>query len=95
MPGWEGGSTRAWRKIRAYVLRRDQYRCQLRIAGICKVRANCVHHLDGKALGDDPARCVASCTPCNLHVGDPNRARDPQTHAITARDPEPKQRTAW
>ncbi len=84
--GWEGGSTRGWRKIRLAVLQRDHYVCQLRINGVCTYRADCAHHLDGKALGDSPDRCVASCTPCNLHVGDP---------AGRGSDPEHVQRTAW
>ena len=69
---WQGGSTRAWRKVRAYVLRRDSFRCQVRMDG-CTVRATCVHHLDGKALGDDPSRLVASCNSCNQAIGDPAR----------------------
>lgn len=81
---WGKGSTRAWRKLRAQILARDGYRCQLKIPGTCKTLATCVHHLDGKAMGDDPARLVASCTPCNLAVGDP-----------TAHDPSPQPRTAW
>ena len=84
--GWEGGSTRAWRKIRLAVLNRDGWRCQLQIDGICTTIADCVHHLDGKAMGDNPDRVVASCTPCNLHIGDP---------AGRGRDPEHVQRTAW
>lgn len=28
MNGWAGGSTRAWRKLRALVLERDGYRCR-------------------------------------------------------------------
>lgn len=27
--GWVNGSTRRWRKVRAFVLDRDRYRCQL------------------------------------------------------------------
>jgi 5-methylcytosine-specific restriction endonuclease McrA len=84
--GWEGGSTRAWRKIRAYVLARDQYRCQLKIEGVCTTFASHAHHLDGKAAGDDPARIVAACKECNLHIGDPARAPS---------DPEPAGSTWW
>jgi 5-methylcytosine-specific restriction endonuclease McrA len=82
--GWKNGSTRAWRKIRAQILRRDAYICQLKIVGVCTYKATCVHHLDGKALGDNPERCVASCTPCNLHIGDP-----------TGNDPGHRPRTNW
>lgn len=43
------------------------------------------HHLDGKRNGDDPSRIVAACPACNLAIGDPARARDP----------EPRPRTQW
>jgi 5-methylcytosine-specific restriction endonuclease McrA len=90
MTGWQGGSTRKWRTIRLAVLRRDRYRCQVRIAGICKTVADCVHHLDGKAHGDRQDRLVASCTPCNLHVGDPTAST-----STTQSDPEPRSTTTW
>jgi 5-methylcytosine-specific restriction endonuclease McrA len=83
---WGKGSTRAWRNLRLKILRRDGYRCQLRIPDTCTTIADCVHHLDGKAAGDDPDRLVASCTPCNLHTGDP---------AGRGHDPEHVSRTAW
>lgn len=80
---WAGGSTRQWRRVRAAVLARDGGRCQLQLPGVCTTRADCVHHTLGKAVtGDDPAHLVASCTPCNLRVGDP-RSTDPA--------PRPKQ----
>lgn len=82
---WKGGSTRGWRRTRAAVLHRDSYTCQLRLPG-CTTQATCVHHTVGKAVsGDDPALLAASCTHCNLAVGDP--ARTP--------DPPPTPRTRW
>jgi 5-methylcytosine-specific restriction endonuclease McrA len=82
---WGKGSTRAWRKTRAYVLDRDKWRCQVRGPG-CTVYADQVHHLYGKAQGDDPAGLVASCQACNLAVGDPNQG---------TRDPDPRPGTLW
>jgi 5-methylcytosine-specific restriction endonuclease McrA len=67
---WQGGSTRAWRRTRALVLARDAHTCQLQLPG-CAHRATHAHHLDGKAMGDDPSRIVAACAPCNLKVGEP------------------------
>lgn len=91
--GWVGGSTRAWRKTRLLVLERDGYLCQLRLPGEwtvvvdgetqtrrCTELATQVHHLDGKAAGDDPDRCVAACRNCNLKVGDPTGAHHHRPH---------------
>lgn len=82
--GWGGGSTWAWRRKRERVLKRDNYRCQLKIEGVCIGKATHVHHVKGKAMGDDERWLVAACAPCNLHVGDP-----------TKHDPEPRQWTGW
>lgn len=85
--GWEGGSTRAWRKLRSDVLFRDGGLCQLKLEG-CAVYADQVHHKDGVALGKitDPARLEAACASCNWKVGDPTAKADP--------DPNPP-RTNW
>lgn len=69
--GWGKGSTRAWRRVRDVVLRRDGYRCQIRIRGACTETATVVHHKRGKAAGDDPAHLEAACWECNNRVGDP------------------------
>lgn len=82
---WAGGSTKAWRKIRAGVLARDGYTCQIGLPGVCTTRATHVHHTQGRAVtGDDPRYLVASCAECNLKLGDPSK----QTH-------KPKRMTAW
>ena len=84
MGAWDGGSTRAWRKVRARVLARDSYLCQLRL-DVCTTTATCVHHTQGRAAtGDNPRYLVASCRECNAQVGDPTR-----------HDPAPKQVTKW
>lgn len=60
-------------------------RCRLGIVGVCKGKATHVHHTLGRALtGDDPRYLLASCEPCNLHVG------NPQT-----RKPKPRRVTRW
>ena len=82
--GWKNGSTRAWRKTRAYVLKRDGGKCQVGLDG-CTYIATCVHHTHGRATtGDDPKYLVASCQHCNQAIGDPSAA-----------DPAPTPRTAW
>jgi hypothetical protein len=75
------------------VLARDGYRCRVQVPGVCigaaplhaygDVPSGHVHHVFGKAAGDDPAYMVASCQPCNLHVGDPTRKPDPDPRPMT------------
>jgi 5-methylcytosine-specific restriction endonuclease McrA len=67
---WAGGSTRAWRRIRAEVLIRDGNTCQLRLDN-CTDRAEHVHHTLGRAVtGDDPRFLKAACERCNLDIGE-------------------------
>ncbi|MEU8636778.1 hypothetical protein AB0C38_31795 [Amycolatopsis sp. NPDC048633] len=87
---WRGGSTRRWRKLRAYVLDRDRWVCQLCNQPIDpKVKhpdpeSAHVHHLDGKVYGDDLDRMVAVHRRCNLAAGDPTRTADPEPKRVTA-----------
>jgi 5-methylcytosine-specific restriction endonuclease McrA len=80
---WAKGSTRQWRKVRALVLARDAYRCQVRIEG-CTGQASHVHHVHGRGVtGDDPRFLVASCQHCNLKIGDPTKLREPEPKRVT------------
>lgn len=81
--GWEGGSTRQWRRVRRAVLERDRYRCRLQLDG-CTIRATHAHHLKGKGMGDNPDDCIAACQHCNLKAGDPRRS-----------DPDPNPWPGW
>jgi hypothetical protein len=86
---WKGGSTRAWRRIRARVLadnkRVNKGRCRLKLPGVCTFTATQVHHTRGRGVtGDDPRYLMAVCKPCNLKVGDPSK-----------RDPKPTPHSNW
>lgn len=84
---WAGGSTRAWRKLRAHVLMRDGHLCQIpehpetpdhlraKLRRDCTKTATHVHHLDGREAGliVPPTRLTSSCESCNLTLGDPTR----------------------
>jgi hypothetical protein len=88
---WSGGSTRRWRKLRAYVLLRDGYVCQApthpetprhlatQLRKDCTKTATQVHHLDGREAGliCPPDRLISSCESCNLTLGDPTRFSPP------------------
>lgn len=86
---WKGGSTAHWRRIRRAVLFANQVenggRCVLAIPKVCTGVATQVHHTKGRAVtGDDPRYLVATCAPCNLHVGSPTRT-----------SPEPRPVSKW
>lgn len=70
---WAKGSSRSWRRVRALVLARDGYRCQLRL-DLCTTLATAVHHTVAREVaGDSPAMLIACCQPCNNTIGDPTR----------------------
>lgn len=90
---WASGSTRHWRRVRAAVLAHNQLpkrmggndgRCVRQIPDVCAGPADQVHHVLGKANGDDPRYLEAVCGPCNRHIGDPREY-----------EPQPKIRSRW
>lgn len=86
MGAWKGGSTRAWRTIRARVLANNPGgQCQLHIPNVCTGQATHVHHILGRTItGDDPKYLMPTCAACNLHVGEPGK-----------RGPKPTPTTRW
>jgi len=70
MPGWKG-SSRAWRVVRAAVLARDAYRCQIQ-GPHCTQIATTADHLVPKSQGgrDMMTNLRAACQPCNSHRSD-------------------------
>lgn len=85
---WAGGSTTAWRKLRAAVLlanaATNRGMCTLQIKGVCTGQATQVHHIQGKGAGDQESNLAAVCRGCNLKVGDPTRI-----------SPAPRPRSNW
>lgn len=67
------GSTRAWRRLRLYVLERDGWRCQLEWAPgrKCGAIASHVDHVIPRSVGgtDHPGNLRAACAACNLRRG--------------------------
>lgn len=67
------GSTRAWRRIRSYILERDGWRCQVPgpDGALCLAYAGTVDHIVPRALGgtDDPSNLRAACATCNSRAG--------------------------
>ena len=85
---WRGGSTASWKKVRAAVLLRDGYRCQLQLPGTCVGTATHVHHTqDRSVVGDDPMYLIAACARCNTSYGSPLQAK--------YGDPPARPRTRW
>jgi len=68
-------SSRRWKELRLRVLRRDHYRCQIRLPD-CLERADQVDHIIPREWGGpvwDMSNLQAGCGPCNRkreHLGD-------------------------
>jgi hypothetical protein len=74
------------------VLRRDGFRCQLQLPGVCRIDAPLfgghVHHVHGKTKcpgcrADHLDHLQAACAPCNLKTGEPTRKGDPPCNPMT------------
>ena len=60
------GSTRRWRKLRAYVLRRDGGRCQRCGGNAGNAKLECHHVIPRTAGGlDAPSNCRTLCLTCH------------------------------
>ncbi len=78
---------RPWRRMVAYILRRDGYVCQLRLPG-CTGVAETADHIIPFAVRPDlelePSNLQAACTWCNQHRG--------SRHVPAAQPPTPSPR---
>lgn len=71
---WRAGSSTAWRKMRAHILDRDRYQCQMpTLVGLpCLAPASTVDHITPLAEGGaflDPANLRAACARHNYAAG--------------------------
>lgn len=62
---------RPWRRVRAFVLNRDHFDCQLRYPEHCTERATEVDHIaqvmTNPELELDPTNLRSVCVPCHKH----------------------------
>jgi 5-methylcytosine-specific restriction protein A len=68
-----------WRRVRAFVLERDGYICQIRLPG-CTTRASDADHIVPASLGGawfDPSNLRAACKHCNVARRNGERAATP------------------
>lgn len=85
MPSVSRDRSHNWRRIRKQVLERDEFRCQIKILGVCTTIATVVHHTIGQALtGNNPAFLQAACAECNNKIGRPDGS-----------DVQPRRTTRW
>ncbi len=78
-----------YRRKRDAAMRNANWRCEIRIEGICIGAASECDHIDGVANDPDHLRLRAACKPCHAHVT--ARQRGPRA----PRDPGPVSRTNW
>ena len=68
-----------WRKLRLFVLERDNYECRVRLPG-CTGTAEVADHIQPWLAGGawlDPLNLRASCVHCNAVRGRQKRVTDP------------------
>jgi 5-methylcytosine-specific restriction enzyme A len=87
--GTQRTASTSWRKLRARVLERDEYRCQIADAAICTGTAETVDHLVPAFRGGSDAEenLQSACWPCHRRktgqeaaAAKPQRQRPPDKH---------------
>jgi 5-methylcytosine-specific restriction endonuclease McrA len=93
--------SRRWRALRLQILRRDLWRCQIRLDERCRDQATEVDHIESPhpELGDgsfwDPDNLRAACRPCNNGLNNPATARsfrEAQREQSPLANPSPRKR---
>lgn len=81
-----GGSTRAWRTLRAQVLKEEPL-CQIQTPGICtRISTTADHRLPVNhypQLEYDRANLQGACAPCNLSKGAQHMYEQPPQRALS------------
>jgi 5-methylcytosine-specific restriction endonuclease McrA len=84
--------TAAWRNARDACLRRVNWRCEIRIEGVCIGAASEADHIDQLANDPQHKRLRAACKPCHRAV---TAQQGGGARGHQAADPAPQPRTAW
>ena len=84
----------AWRKARLACLRRANWRCEIRLQGVCTGAATEVDHIHGAENDPNHRFLRAACKPCHAKTtaqqGGGYRNQD-----RASPDPDPRPRTNW
>lgn len=78
---WSTLNARTRSKLRAAVLHRDGYRCQIRLPGCTTVATTADHVAPRETGGDGLDNLRAACMGCNVRRGDPKK-QDPPSRAL-------------
>ncbi|MGH3220043.1 MAG: hypothetical protein ACRDPY_15285 [Streptosporangiaceae bacterium] len=82
----------AYRGARDECLRRANWRCEIRLTGICIGAATQADHIDQAANDPGHQRLRAACTPCHRAV---TATQGGGARNAQVTDPQPQPRTAW
>lgn len=88
-----GYGTAEYKRKRLACLRRANWRCEIRIAGVCTGAASQADHIAGIANDPHHNALRAACEPCHKYVT--ARQGDKTKKSKVAADPEPKPSTVF
>lgn len=90
-------NTAEWRRARLACLKRANWKCEIRIQGVCIGAATQVDHVEGLDRDRQHRNLRAACAPCHAKVTaqQGNDARRGSGGKRKPRNPDPTPRTAW